>query len=273
MAQKYADEGKTDKLRETATSNLLNIGTADYLVGKIVPDAVKPGELINWALRLDPGELDMSISDLEDLKDKYEDAVDPHPIQNIDEGWDGVGARTFVERWETLQTYVGEKEDDGRRKYLMNQIKVMKDLRDAMADFKSECASNIEGELGSVRDEYVAALCQEADGAAITSALTDAGTGATLGSMVGPEGTAVGAALGAVLGSIQSFNEANETRMEQMLGLEEDSLSFAHGTPDDLKLATDSVTGESLNKKVYKPGDHSSLSDDGWDFDDGWDPK
>lgn len=61
--------------------------------------------------------------------------------------------------------------------------------------------------------------------------------------------------------------------MAALLGLQTSSVNILTIGDSQFSLGEDSVSGKSLEYMAYEPGEHSSLSQDGWEFDESWEAK
>ena len=243
-------------LHDVADNNTLNIGTADHLLRSLDPEATTPGELINWIKRFDLDELNEKIDQLEELTTPLQYAADDTLINELAEQWTGDGGRAFVTRWDQFIEYIGPDETTGRRETLAQQLKAMKDLRDDIKDLSDGCERDIETHLSGFREAYVKAICQEGDSAAVAQMFADAASGAGIGSAAGPTGTAVGTAVGAVIGLIRGFQDAAETRLQNLMGMKFSIADLAASIETEgstLSLRTDADSGETLDSAPFNP--------------------
>lgn len=211
-------------LREVANAHLLNIGTADYLVATAIPGGASPGDIINWAIRLDPAALREKFEEFENLdrpkegSGAYQSLVNGNYFDALNEDWTGLGGDTYTYRWDLFREYVGKDENQGLRRILSGQIAAMADLADGCEVFQDAVEDAIGAHLSGVRSAYVKALVEDGDGAAMTNALSGAGLGAGFGSAGGWPGTLAGAAIGGVMGLIGDFTTDVETKTPEFLG-------------------------------------------------------
>ena len=174
-------------LHAVAHGNALNIGTANQLVATFNPEAPRPGDLINWIKRFDTAELDAKIARLEELRRPLANAATDSKINKLQKHWTGDGAEAFYDRWDLFRKYIGEHENNGRRRIVDEQLAAMKDLRRQIQTLYDDCITAIEEHLSGVREAYVAALCEEGDAGAMNEMINSAAAGASIGFVSGPE--------------------------------------------------------------------------------------
>lgn len=217
-------------LESAANANLLNIGTADFLVQKQNADAPTPGELINWALRFDMLALELKIADLKKLLAEYDEIATAKNIDAIEAGWDGMGAQVFIYRWKEFQEYLGT-DSPGLQNVLNEQIQSMEAVRTTAEEFIKGCTDDINNELCKVRKQFVKALCSDSDISALMSAVGITG---------------LGEIVPAILEIFKTYYDANKERLEKLAELgdagtegvaERDDVMFSVDTPEPSKFS------------------------------------
>ena len=274
----------TDALLEAAQANSLNIGTADHLARSVAPGGITPGELINWAIRMDPEELRSRATALERLSEipdtedgGYEGLLRSTNIDLLDDHWHGLGADAFVQRWNTLVAHIDSR-SVGVKDRLLGQASAMHQLASDIDAFRNSILGAMDGSgadgISGVRAAYVTALCEEGEEAVVNQMLADSGLGATLGSAGGPKGVVIGGTVGALIGMIRGFADAAITRLEAITEQEVAARQLAaewNYAGNALGLNDRSADGEiTLARKEYKPG--VSATGDPWDevLEDDW---
>lgn len=259
-------------LREAAGKNRLNIGTADHLMSQAGAE-VLPGQLINWAVRLDPDALEECIEQFNELRSEYQEVSNELEFERVDwGGHDGSAGETFKYRWNEMRKHATESEESLDR-IVEAQVQVMRDLQDKFVNLQQALTGAIDEHLSSVRTQYVKALCAKGSDAVVESAISNANIGANFGAIGGAKGIAAGTAGGAVFGLIEGFMGVAEDRTRALAALEtsaQDLLSQLPGTEALTLPNTGDDNKVSLNYREFDPKHPSWV--DSWDegFDQPW---
>ncbi len=231
-------------LASAANDNLLNIGTADFLVQRQAADCPTPGELINWALRFDLQPLEAKIADLKALLKQYEEIATAKNIDVLEDNWDGMGAQVFSCRWKEFQEYLGN--DTGLQKTLEAQIKSLESVRTTAEEFMKACTDEINNQLCKVRRKFVKALCRDGDLAAMAEALN------AIDPLAIPK---------TIFGILNDFYSLNKERLEKLEEAGDKGTSIV-GDLDDVSFKIDSFEAEE-----FTPPDKPPVGSD-YNFDD-----